>query len=517
MPKRVKTAEKHASSHRNLVILLVAICGIAILIGTLAFDRLPSTIGDNAEFMILGRALAAGEGFRYMSHPDARPATKYPPGFPLMLAGWIKVFGNSILSMKINVLVCYVAAVVMTFLLGRRLLGDALGMMAALLLTSSWTVLMYSHQVLSDIPYAMLSLVVVLLFLSLPQRRSTMIAGTLICIWAYFVRTAGVSLVAATVIFLMLKRRRREGLLLLGGFVLVSVLWAVRNYTMTGEGSRYMGVLLAANPYDPDKGLISFTGLIGRAWTNLTGYAGWLLPLNLLPVAVTSAADAGGTALRTVVSLIIVAISILGGYTLRRKTLLISLYLIIYVAVYLAWPDVWMSERFMIPVAPFLAIYLFAGCRRIIRYFEAKHLAVMILCAVLVLTNVYTLAGWTRRARGYPPGWSEYLETAQWVREYTPEQSVVMCRKPFMFYLFSDRKTIAYPFTRDGEVMRKHLADSRPDYIVLEDFGGGTSTTEVYLVPVLKEMLAYLENVYATGEPVNMVLKFTPPGPEGER
>ena len=212
-----------------------------------------------------------------------------------------------------------------------------------------------------------------------------------------------------------------------------------------------------------------------------------------------------------------VGLLLLGGYTLRRKTLLISLYLVIYLAVYLMWPDVWMSERFMIPVAPFLAIYLFAGCRRIIRYFEAKHLAVVILCAALVLTNVYSLAEWTRRARGYPPGWSEYLETAQWVREYTPEQSVVMCRKPFMFYLFSNRKTIAYPFTRDGEVMRKHLADSRPDYIILEDFGGGTSTTEVYLVPVLKEMLAYLDNVYATGEPVNMVLKFTPPGPGGER
>jgi hypothetical protein len=59
--------------------------------------------------------------------------------------------------------------------------------------------------------------------------------------------------------------------------------------------------------------------------------------------------------------------------------------------------------------------------------------------------------------------------------------------------------------------------ESRPDYIVIEDFGGGTSATEVYLVPVLKDMLAYLENVYATEEPVNMVLKFTPPGAGGKR
>jgi hypothetical protein len=515
MPKRVKKPEERPPSRRTLVILLAAICGVALLLGILAFDKLPSTIGDNAEFVILGRALVEGKGFRNISHPDARPATKYPPGFPVMLAAWATLFGSSVVSMKVHVVVCYVVAVGATFLLGRRLLGDALGMTAALLLTSSWTVLMYSHQVLSDIPYMMVSLVAVLLLTGLPEGRRTMIAAILITIWAYFVRTAGFSLVAASVIFLVLKGRKRQGLVLLGGFVLVSVLWAVRNYAMTGESSRYMHVLLAANPYDPDKGLVSFGGLIGRAWKNLAGYAGWLLPLNVLPAAVDAAGEAGGTALRTVISLVTLGIAVLGGFTLRRKTQLLNLYLVIYFVMYLAWPDVWMSERFMIPVAPFLAIYLFAGCRRIVGYFEAKYLVAVILCAVLVLTNVGKLVDYTRRDRGYPPGWSEYLETASWVRQNTPEQSVVMCRKPFMFFLFSNRKTISYPFTRDGAVMRKYLADERPDYIVLDDFGGGTSTTEVYLVPVLKEMLAYIEGVYATGEPVNMVLKFTPPEPGG--
>jgi 4-amino-4-deoxy-L-arabinose transferase-like glycosyltransferase len=512
MAKRADRAKKRRSSRRRFVILLVSVCAASVLVGILAFDRLPSTIGDNAEFAILGKALASGHGFRYMNHPELRPATKYPPGFPLMLAGWIKVFGDSIVAMKIQVVVCYVAVVALTFLLARKLLGDALGLVASLLVTSSWTVAMYSYQVLSDIPYTLFSLVAVMLLWNLPRRRSAVVAAIIVTVWAYFVRTAGMSLVAAAVVFLIVKGRKKEGLALLGAFALVSALWAVRNYTMTGEGSRYLGVLLSANPYDPDKGLLSFTGLMARAWTNLSSYAGYLLPLNLLPSAVKAAGDTGSTALRTLVSLLIVAVVVLGGYTLRRKTLLVSLYLLAYLAVFMAWPEVWRSERFMIPVTPLLAIYLLAGCRRILEYFEVKPVVAVVVGAVFILTNVQSLTGFVRRDRSYPVGWNRYLETAVWVREHTPAESVVLCRKPFMFYLFSDRKTIAYPFTRDAEVMREHLEKSHPDYIVIDDFGGGTSATEVYLVPVLRQMVAYLKNVYSTEDPVNMVLKFTPPG-----
>ena len=55
---------------------------------------------------------------------------------------------------------------------------------------------------------------------------AVVIAGLLLCIWAYFVRTAGASLVLASAIFLLLKARRREAVVLLGGFVMVR-LWRI--------------------------------------------------------------------------------------------------------------------------------------------------------------------------------------------------------------------------------------------------------------------------------------------------
>lgn len=495
------------SRRGTLVLILAGVCGASLLAALLAFDGLPSTLGDNAEFAILGISLATGKGFRYVNHPDLRPATKYPPGFPLMLAGWIKIFGGTVVDMKTLVLVCYIAAMALTYLVARKLLDGGLSLLAVFLAISAYTVLSFSHQILSDIPYTLFSLAVLLLILGDGRSRSRILAAMLIAVWAYFVRTVGISLVFAFVVFLFRRRMRREAIVLIGLFAVTSVLWAIRNHTMTGEGSRYLGVLLSADPYAPDKGPVTLAGLVSRGWTNLAAYAGHMLPLDLFPSLVTYAGGAGSTALRTLISVLITGVACFGGYALRKKAFVVNVYLLAYFAIYLGWPEVWKSERFMVPIAPVVGMYFLAGLHRILAYFEVKRVVIIVVCVVLVLSNIVSLGQFIRRERAYPPGWTNYLETAMWTRDNTPEDALVLCRKPFLFYVFSRRRTIAYPFTRDREVMLDHLTRSRPDYIVLEDFGGGLSTTEVYLVPVLQEMVAYLEQVYFTGDPVNTVLR----------
>lgn len=504
------------TSRSRLAVFLIAICGIALLAGILSFDELPSVIGDNAEFVILARALAQGQGFRYINHPDLRPATKYPPGFPAFLAGWSLIFGDSIKSMKINVLVCFVAAAGLTFLLGRRLIGDHLAALAAIAIAISSSVLEYSHQVLSDVPYMLFSLLALYLMITGARGSRTALAGLALCIWAYFARTAGASLVLASVVFLLLRSRRREAVILICSFLAVSGLWAIRNYTVAGEGSRYLNVLLSANPYDPDKGTVTFSGLAARAWTNGTAYLGGLLPTVVLPTLVKPIRNFGEIAMTSLVSVLIMVIVVFGAIALRRKALLVSIYVVLYMAIYLGWPEVWRSERFMIPLAPVLAIYLFAGIRWLLGFFGARGIAVTVVCALLALTNVFSLYRYVGRTRGYPDGWVRYFDAATWISENSDEDAVVLCRKPFLFYLYSNRRTIAYPFTRDKKAMREYLLEASPDYIVLERLSSGTSATDVYLIPVLHEMTAYLREAHFTEEPVTAVYRFeVPPGQTG--
>ena len=508
MPKRPKRPKHRRLSRRGIAVTLLVLCGVSTAVGILGFDRLLSVIGDNAEFAILGRALARGQGFRYINHPDLRAGTKYPPGFPLMLAGWAGIFGESVMAMKTLVLVTYVAMVAMTFVVARGFIDDVNAVLAALLVATSSVVAAYSHQILSDMPYTFFSLLAIYLVVRGQRDRRMLWAGIAMCVWVYFVRTVGASLILAALVFLVMKHRRREALVLLACFLMASGLWALRNYTAAGEGSRYLKVLLTANPYDPDKGMVTFVGLLGRAWINLKGYLGHMMPLNLFPSLVRYAAAAGGSPLRSLVSVLVVVFVCVGGHSLRKHTVMVNLYLLAYFAIYLAWPDVWLSERFMVPIAPLAAILLLAGLRHIFKYFEVRRRVALIVSAALVLSNLLTLAGHFSRPRGYTPGWHNYLAAAAWLGSNSSEDALVVCRKPFLFYLFSNRKTVGYPFTRDLEVMTDYLAETRPDYIVMENYGAGVSFTEVYLAPVLNQMLAYIQEVYTTEEPENRLFRF---------
>jgi hypothetical protein len=477
----------------------------------LSFDSLPSVIGDNAEFMLLARSLAVGNGFRYINHPANRPGTKYPVGFPALLAGWTLLFGQSIVSMKACVLACCVAGVGFTFILGSRLIGWSYALLASSMMALSAVVANYSCQVLSDVPYMLFSLIGIYLLVSGYERRWHLLAGLAVCIWAYVVRSAGMSLVLAAAVFLFFKGKKREALAAVGVAVLISVLWSIRNYSMTGESSRYMQVLLAADPYDPDKGAVTFAGLVTRAFTNAGGYLGGLLPVTILPSLIDATAGRGAGPVGVLASVLAMIMVVLGGWSLRKKGLLTNIYLVLYFGIYLVWPQVWKSERFMVPIAPLLAIYLIWGMRTALAYFGLKKGVTLGILGALVLTNLFSLPEHIGRERGYPPGWAKYLETAQWSGANTPPESVVMCRKPFLFGVFSERKTVGYPFTRDKQKMRDYLFETRPDYIVLDNFGGGVSATDVYVVPVLQEMVQHLGLAYETGEPVNKLVKFTLP------
>jgi hypothetical protein len=55
--------------------------------------------------------------------------------------------------------------------------------------------------------------------------------------------------------------------------------------------------------------------------------------------------------------------------------------------------------------------------------------------------------------------------------------------------------------------MMDYFAEWQADYIIIDYFGGPTGTTELYVLPVLLDMIDSVKTVYATGEPLNMVVK----------
>ena len=507
MPQPPKDVERPKTTRTRIVLILVLLCVVSGAFAYLGFDKYPSTIGDNAEFVVIARSLAAGKGFSYANHPEERPATKYPPAFPLMLAAWGRIFGQSFVSLKIGVALLYVLAVALTYLLARRLIGDNMAVVAALMLASSTSFIRYSHLVLSEMPYAMVSLVLIYVVLYRPETKRNFILVLALCVWAFYVRTVGGTLVLAVAAYYFITSRKKQALIVLAVLIAASLAWSLRNYAATGEGSRYLSVLLKVDPYDPQKGDIGVIGLFARMGQNLLGYSGELIAYTVLPSYHVHVASEEVSLARNIISVAVVAFAALGGYTLRRRALLINIYLLLYLLAYLVWPDIWMSDRFMVPIAPIVAVYAVYGIYRLCGLLGLPRKAGLIIPVLVVLTNAYALTLYTQRERGYTPLWANYIQCAIWSARNTHPDDLFICRKPFFFSLFSERKTISYPFTRDHRVMMDYFDEWEADYIVIDYFGGPTGTTELYVLPVLLDMIGSVKTVYATGEPLNMVVK----------
>jgi len=76
----------------------------------------------------------------------------------------------------------------------------------------------------------------------------------------------------------------------------------------------------------------------------------------------------------------------------------------------------------------------------------------------------------------------------------TPPDAVVFCAKPALMYLWSDRKSVLFPFYRDPVMTDQSVARYRVTHVV-ED--GVSSKTRLFLRPWLADRAAVL--VHAQG------------------
>ena len=68
-------------------VALACVGALALATGIAIVDALPvGVVADDSFYVILARALASGEGYRYLNVPGHPAATHFPPGYPALLA-----------------------------------------------------------------------------------------------------------------------------------------------------------------------------------------------------------------------------------------------------------------------------------------------------------------------------------------------------------------------------------------------------------------------------------------------
>ncbi len=217
-------------------------------------DRTPGRLclieGDAAGYWDLARHLSRGEDFAIYDPPRY---VERMPGFPMVLAGGMVLFGERPLPIRLLLALVGTAACGLVYLLGRELVDHSAGLLACLLAAISPSLIVFSVLFLSETLFAAVMLASVIALARLvkanlpapaigtPRRRIGLAAAAgLLAGAATMVRPTWFLVAPGFAIAWLLspgnrKQRLAPALALLAALAVTMAPWAIRNYRVTGH------------------------------------------------------------------------------------------------------------------------------------------------------------------------------------------------------------------------------------------------------------------------------------------
>lgn len=480
----------------------LGLCGL--LMGILLFDANLSLTGDNAQFINLGRSLADGYGLSETIEGEPIPHTKYPFGFPLLLAITHIIFPGNLIALKSLVLLLYAISIPLTYLLIRRFAPPPMALGVSALCLASPLLLDYSHQVMSEIPFLLCSLIALLL-LHRAHKSDTLSAlalAIIAIIAAYYIRSAGIILIGTSILFFALHKKWKEaGLIAIGSFLL-ALPWQIRNASL--GGIPYIEQLLSINPYRPEEGLLTFTALIERILANLDLYGLLVIPYILLPSFIDTSAFVG-------VGLFfsgLILYALIAGLIKRH---LLIVYLTCYLGLHILWPDMWSDTRLLVPAIPILFYAILTSMDELLRLLAralkktASRAGAVLFFLFLLGSNILETNYLAERIGWLPPNWDTYFAAAEWIKDNTDPDVKIACRKPYLMNAIANRKATGYAWKTPDEVIAE-FEKKGIDIVVIDQIG--YRSTPEFLVPAIQTHENRFEIIHLVRNPNTYVLKF---------
>ncbi|HEX4468350.1 MAG TPA: hypothetical protein VH080_02395, partial [Gemmatimonadaceae bacterium] len=222
----------------------VLVGAVVFGVGAMIVDGLPvGAAHDDGMYVILGKALATGHGYRWLHVPGAPPATHFPPGYPAVLAllWWLfPAFPANVIVFKLaNALFMGVAASGCFWLVRSRFeMSDVGAAGFAIVATLGIPTLTLSALVMSEPLFLALLLPTLLLAERVANDESNrirdVVALALLIGVATLVRTHGIALIGAVALMLASRRRFRTAALFMAIVLVLLLPWQIWVATHAG-------------------------------------------------------------------------------------------------------------------------------------------------------------------------------------------------------------------------------------------------------------------------------------------
>lgn len=346
------------------VAVLAGLLCSAIVIGVLLLVVRTQPAGvfwDDGVYLTTARALAAGEGYRFVHLPGAPPAVHFPPAWPMLLAAvWrltpefpanLGTFGllNQLLAALGAGLTCVYAV-------RRAGISPALAVPVTAVFALTLPVMVLASVLFSE-PLFLVTVVAALFAADrVVERggvRDAVIVGLAVGV-AMLVRSTAIALVAATVFSLLIARRHREAAVALASAAAVAgpwMLWASANagqlaLPLRGSYGPYVSWLASAVA---ERGA-PFVAAIARQ--NIVSIER-SFSVVFFPIGVRE--------FRPLLIALLGVVVALGALALWSRARTLVLFAVCYAALVIVWP--YAPDRFAWAVWPLVGVFIAAGAR----------------------------------------------------------------------------------------------------------------------------------------------------------
>lgn len=534
--------------------------GIILLLCALAiFSWLPRLKGpidlrwDAGVYYILGTSLAEGRGYKLMNEPGGPDANQYPPLFPAIIAAhqWLLGTSDPVIVgswLRLFLFTVFVLYVITIYLMIRSYLPSGYALLATLICLFNLHSFFLSDSCLPEVPFGLATVLFVLCNNHSDRKISRVLAGVLGII-SYLLRSIGVALLMAWVTQSVFNRAFKRATTQLMIALIPVFFW--QSYVISVEsGNEYKhpayqyqradylsyNVSYARNVFrlkhqrEPELGAPTLADIIDRVLSNLAKIPTSLGEAVSVERKVWRWPFAGrfSQLTRWLVesSLLFLGCLVVVGIVLQlaSRHWITPVYVLLSLGIICLtpWPD--QFDRYLVPLAPFLALSLFITLQTINQ--QATKLlpmkcaaagsvlstSILLLIMMQQLHNLYGVyryshdevvytsqSGTTVRYRlyFYSPAQQALDEGLDRLRRWAKPGDTVVSSTPHWVYLRTGLKAVMPPFEANPD-RAQHLVDCVPgNYLILnEGLDHFTVDAKKYVYPMVQNFADRWKRVY---------------------
>jgi hypothetical protein len=454
---------------------------LAVLAGLHAINALPvGVFYDDALYVILGKSMAAGSGYRYLNIPGHPAATHFPPGYPALLAVLWRVMPqfpeNVALFKTVNaMLLAPIAWFAYRFARERLTVTEGSAALGAIAGTAAIPMLVLSSSVMSE-PLFLALLLPVLLIAERETERATIrgavllgLASGLLCL----VRSHAVVLIPAMAMVYALRRHNRAAVAVTASGVAMLMPWliwvmlhdAALPVMLRGSYGSY-SAWFAEGLRDGGLGLLAAT-----------------VRQNVVTSAVITARSfsiAGGVVLSAVAVAGVLVLVVAGARTLAARARVTLAFALMYASLALVWP--FSPLRFVWGIWPLLVLVMLGGANRIFEFRPARQATTIARWVGLALATIVFVGALVFNVRGYANDWwatvgrsttPRILPQLTWVDAHTRPEDVIVAEDEGAVFLYTGRLAVPAGEFKAIQYVRERRAtdNARELSTIIRDFG----------------------------------------------